>query len=170
MLFSFFMHVLILSRTQLESAIIILSTIKTIYQKKFCAICMKKSLIVLFSAVYTVLQSFLMTLVLFISGQASNIFLNGRFYYGRINVILLLTEKQHRKRGQAMPVLRTVTLTRLLWLSVIKKPASIICKQSCPNVSNKLWNSTGPRSILALQKNQLCPLCCWHDDANDAVS
>lgn len=35
---------------------------------------MKKSLIVLFSAAYTVLQSFLLRLFLFISGQASNIF------------------------------------------------------------------------------------------------
>lgn len=35
---------------------------------------MKRSLIVFFSAAYTVLQSFLLRLFLFISGQANNIF------------------------------------------------------------------------------------------------
>lgn len=66
-----------------------------------------------FQYAYTVLQSFLLRLFLFISGQPGNIFKMERFY-GRINVILLLTKKQHRKPGWAMPVLRIVILTGIL--------------------------------------------------------
>ena len=119
-LFSFFIHVLILPGSQLKSGPIILSTIKTIYQRKFYAIWMKKSLIVLFSAAYTALQLFLLRLFIFISGQAVTL-LKWKVLLWKNKCHSPAYKKAAQKTRSGNASLRIVVLTRLLWLSVIKK-------------------------------------------------
>lgn len=74
---------------------------------------MKKSLIVLFNTAYTVLQLFLLRLLLFISGQARNIFkMEGFLWKNKCHSPAYKEVAQ--KPGWATPVLRIVILTGLL--------------------------------------------------------